>query len=444
MTRLILILAVALPLSAATTVKVRTGNATQELPLERYVAAVLAGESSIFRSDAALQAMSVAARTYAISERGRHAAEGYDFCSTTHCQRLDFAAITPRLESIAADTAGELLWFQGKPTFTPYTRDCGGRSESGDQPYLNSHPDEYCVRAGIQTWQYDADPAKIAQALRDSTLPAPRAIAPIAIVERTASGRAQTLLLGGSTRISAGSFRLAVGRALGWNTLHSDLYEIQSNGPHILFQGRGSGHGMGLCQRGADEMGREGRSYREILAYYYPGTSIGLTARGLAWQRLSGDGLALWTTEPARDSEVLSIASREARAAARRTNWPLPQNIEIRIYPDLDSYRNATGEPGTTAAFTAGRRIHMQPAAILRSRDILDSTLRHELYHVLVESQAAHGLPLWFREEVVRFLAGQPNTVARYGETALLGWVTRGLPPDVTNSRASQPATKSR
>jgi stage II sporulation protein D len=384
--------------------------------------------------------------------RGRHNAEGYDFCSTTHCQHVDLDAITPHLESIATETAGELLWFEGKPALTPYSRDCGGTTEAGDEPYLKSHADANCVRAGSHAWQWDGDPAKIAKALRDSGLRAPAAIAQIAIVERTVSGRALTLSLTGageSARISAGSFRLAMGRELGWNTVRSDLYEIQSAGGRILFQGRGSGHGIGLCQRGADQMGAEGRSYRDILAYYYPGTAVGTSARGFAWQRLSGDGIALWTTQPDRDGEVLAIAAREARVVAESTNWPLPANVEIRIYPDVESFRNATGEAGWVAAYTEGRRIHMQPAAVLRSRDALDSTIRHELFHVAVESHAAPGLPLWFREGLVRFLNGQAQTdvadlVQRYGKVTVLGWVECGLPPEVKNSSISHAATKSK
>src|SRR5438874_1571512 len=61
---------------------------TLHMPLEEYVAGVLAGESSIFKSDEALKAMAVAARTYAVRHTGRHRAEGFDFCDTTHCQDL--------------------------------------------------------------------------------------------------------------------------------------------------------------------------------------------------------------------------------------------------------------------------------------------------------------------------------------------------------------------
>ena len=110
MTRLLLGLMCAFTAEAAAPgVIVRVDGANRELPLERYVAAVLAGESSVFQSPEALKAMAVAARTYAVRLRGRHSAEGFDFCATTHCQRLDLDAVTPRLTGIAAQTAGELL-----------------------------------------------------------------------------------------------------------------------------------------------------------------------------------------------------------------------------------------------------------------------------------------------------------------------------------------------
>lgn len=463
----------ALPLGAAPAdFKVRVGGATMQLPLERYVAAVLAGESSVFRSDEALKAMAVAARTYAVRLRGRHAAEGYDFCATTHCQHVDLAALTPRLEAVAQQTAGQLLWFEGKPAFACYTRDCGGRSEDAAAvwpeeaaPYLKSHDDPYCVRAGGSAWQWNADPRQVWEALGRALLTAPHRLEHIEIESATPSGRARTLVLEGAgerVRIAAGSFRLAMGREVGWNTVRSDRYRVRSAGGRLVLDGTGSGHGVGLCQRGADQMVSDGRTWREILAFYYPGTEAGLTARGIAWQRIGGENVSLLTTHPEADGAVLAAAERQLRAATQRTNLAAPGKIEIRIYPDLDSFRNATGEPGWVAAHTENRRIDLQPAELLRSRGALDSTLRHELLHVLVEAHAARGLPLWFREGLIGYLedsaAGSARPPAdadlrqtaaadrarqayrdaagavadlahRYGEATLFGWLKTGLPP---------------
>jgi len=455
-------------LDAQTLLRVRPqpsiNQTTIEVPLEKYVAAVLAGEASVLRSDEALKALAVAARTFGVYGRGRHASEGYDLCGATHCQRVDLAGITPRLQAAAAATAGELLWWQGKPAFAVYSLDCGGTSEdvSAVWPevaasYLHRQADPYCVRAAPVPWEWRVRPADLLTALHASQLRAPPTIERIAISARTASGRARALTLTGegqSLRISATAFRFAVGRALGWNTVRSDKYEIAG----LEFRGTGSGHGVGLCQRGADEMGLEGRSYREVLAFYYPGTEVGVNGRGISWTRLGGESVTLFTTHPDHDSALLSMAGRELREMAQKTNLAAPRGVEIRLYPDVETFRDATGEPGWVAAHTAGLRIHLQPSTGMRE------TLRHELLHVLVEAHATAQLPIWFREGLVEYLSN-PETVRpvakppsdadlrqtadaqrarrayadaagsvaamvhRYGESAVLTWLTTGLPP---------------
>ena len=478
-------MAAAAALAAEPTVRVRVRGHVQEIPLERYVAGVVAGEGSVFRSDEALRAMAVAARTYAVRMRGRHAAEGFDLCDTTHCQRLQLDGITARISAAALDTAGELLWFEGKPAFTPYTRDCGGRGESAaavwpDQaaPYLTAHEDPYCGRSGGSGWQWGCDFSRITSALLASGLRAPQAIEIARVEERTASGRARTVAFGGAdgtTRVSASSLRFAIGRNLGWNTVLSDWFDVRAEGGRVVFQGRGSGHGVGLCQCGADQMGADGRSYREILAFYYPGTAIGRTARGIAWQRVCGTEACLESAAPEHDREALAIAERQIEWATRRTGWPVPESIVVRVFSDVDTFRDATGEPGWVAAHTAGRRIDLQPLDALRRRGAIEATLRHEVVHVFVEAAAANDLPLWFHEGVTLWLDGHshggggPRTpaetefrrgndparvrrayddaastlawlAARYGETAVLDWVKRGLPVAVRNTIASQAA----
>ena len=130
------------------TYKVRIGKQIIELPVEQYVAAVLAGESGVFTNAESLKAMAVAARTYAAHERGRHAQEGFDFCNTTHCQRAEPNSVTAQLAAAAQSTAGQVLRFHGETAFTPYTMSCGGMTESAEAvwpdiraAYLTVHRD---------------------------------------------------------------------------------------------------------------------------------------------------------------------------------------------------------------------------------------------------------------------------------------------------------------
>ncbi|MCU1235750.1 MAG: SpoIID/LytB domain [Candidatus Solibacter sp.] len=389
--------------------KPAVSSATIDMPLEQYVAAVLAGESSTFKSDEAMKAMAVAIRTFAIHFRARHAKEGYDLCGTTHCQRLEPDLVTERLQSLADATAGELLWYEGKPAYTAYSRNCGGMTEDSTAvwdglrvPFLRAHPDPWCQRPAAGRWQWSVDAQKIAAALQRSKLQVPADLRAIQVAQRTPSGRARVLLLSGSgepVRLAASSFRFAIGRAIGWNSVRSDRWEVTENGGHLLFEGAGEGHGVGMCQRGADQMGVEGHGYREILAFYFPGTATGLNARGLGWRRMSGENVALMTTLPDRDRAVLATAERQVKEISAQYGWPIPAKIEIRVYPDVETFRNATGEPGWVAARTTARRIELQPAAPR------DATLRHELLHVFVESQAVAQLPVWFREGLAGYLA---------------------------------------
>jgi stage II sporulation protein D len=460
---------------AQPTLKVRlkpaVDSSTIEMPLERYVAAVVAAEAGTLESDEALRAIAVAARTYAIHFRGRHRDEGYDLCGTTHCQRVEPGMVTARMTAAADATAGELLWYRGTVALALYSRDCGGRTEEGDAPYLRSHPDPYCKP---NPWRWSATPREIADALTRSGLRVPRELASIGVARRTESGRVwEAALIGGgeSVRVAAASLRLAIGRTMGFATIRSDWWEAKAAGGRIEFTGRGEGHGVGLCQRGADAMGAAGKTWREILAFYYPGASVGKTAQGFDWTRFTGESVTLLTTQGDADRSVLAIAERAIRTVAARTSWPVPQGIEVRVYPDVESFRNATAEPGWVAAHTRGRRIDLQPAAVLRSCGALESTLLHEIAHTFVESRAAPGLPLWFREGLADYLSGGAGRgeeggdadiaqrgsekqaraanraasarvaalISQQGLPAVLSYVQKGLPP-----RVSAPASTSK
>ena len=480
LSRAVIVLACVALAHGAVAYRVKLSGRIITVPAEQYVAGVLAGEASVFKTDEALKAMAVAARTYAAYTQSRHQSEGYDFCSTTHCQRFDLGGTDTHLRNIAAATAGQLLWFQGKPAFGLYSRDCGGITEKDDNfPYLRVKTDPYCTRNTGLRWTWTVDPRQIVGALRAVGLKTPDPLVHITVLDRSSSNRSQTIALDG-TPISESSFRFAIGRILGWNLIKSDRYEVQSTGDRFVFRGTGQGHGVGLCQDGADEMGREGFDYKKILAFYYPGTVIGRLGSGLAWTRLGGENVALYTTNPQADNRLLPLGERSLRSAEARLHLTMNAPVDIYVYPDLATFRNATGEPGWVGARSKGNRIDLQPERVLASRGVLVETLKHEFFHVVIEGAATPGLPLWFREGLVAFLTapaqvGAPPTgivadnqirqkddeqtarvayrqsaervgllISRYGESTVFSWLTRGLPLDVKNASVSDDAINNR
>ncbi len=455
---------------------------TATMPMDEYIAGVLAGETGNFKSDEALKAMAVAARTYAMHFGSRHAMEGFDYCDTTHCQDLLVAGITDRLRNIVRSTAGEVLWYDGKPAATYYHANCGGTTEDGrymlanDEaaaPYLVQHSDTYCVRNGSTQWHSEVTKRELQRALNDDGIIISGTLRSLSIVQRTPSGRVETLRVVGASAITVPgvAFRSAVGRHVGWDRLKSNWYDVSVSGDRVSFTGRGLGHGVGLCQIGAEVMGEEGKSYREILAYYYPGTKLGVAAQGIAWQKLTGENIELLTTRPAQDQALVSMAARLVRDAEASTGLTFASIPQWKVYPTVAMFRDATGEPGWVAATTRGHTIQSQPADVLKQAGTLESTLRHELLHMLIEAHAKPGTPVWYREGLVLYLS-EPNTAAqakttfasvaelekamespaseeqlrkayaeaharvsqlaqRYGKQKLLVWVQQGLPSDV-------------
>jgi stage II sporulation protein D (peptidoglycan lytic transglycosylase) len=389
---------------------------TAVMPMDEYIAGVLAGETGNFKSEETLKAMAVTARTYALHFGARHAIDGFDFCDSTHCQNLRTGDATPRLRKIVESTAGEVLWYDGEPAATYYYANCGGTTEDGryilgngeqQAPYLKQHADTYCVRNSNNRWRSEISKVELQRALAAEGVAVPGRLQSVSVAHRTASGRVEFLTVTGNHAITVPglTFRSAVGRNIGWDRLKSNWYDVRVESDLIVFNGRGSGHGVGLCQVGAEVMGEEGKSYREILSFYYPGTRLGVSAQGTHWQQLSGEDVVLFTVRPERDRTTLPLATRILHEAEESTGLLYKGSVKIKVYATVAAFRDATGEPGWVAASTQGRTIRLQPTDVLRDAGTLDNTLRHELLHVLIESHAKPGTPLWFREGLALFLA---------------------------------------
>ena len=451
------------------------------MPIEQYVEHVVMAEIGDFRNPEALKAMAVAARSYAKRFNGQHSKEGFDFCDTTHCQAFYWRSVTEGIRMAAEATRGEYVAYEGKVAATFYNESCGGTTAAGSEtwsevsePYLTVHPDPYCVRRGGVHWEMTLTHLQINKALGKSSLQPPQNWLRLEISSRNSSGRVRTVNLSGGSptnfALSGPSLRIAVDRMLGSGKIHSDLYDLRNSVGRILFSGRGAGHGVGLCQTGAEEMARQGRTYKEILSFYYPGTQLS-SSEGQAWQKRSDEHFDLISTDPRSDSSIFPVAERLLREAETDVGWRLPFHVRLQVFPTLDSYRDATGQPGWVAASTRGQTIRFEPLADLRGRSILEPTLRRELYHLLVETRASRGMPLWFREGLTLYLANpgettpspmsceqveqileHPDTrenkerayasahgivaalVRQYGKQVALGWVTNGLPGDVLRS----------
>jgi stage II sporulation protein D len=213
------------------------------MKLEAAVASVVAAESPGDAPLEALKAQAVAARSFLVAGKGIH--KDFDFCDTTHCQFLRSA---PREGSPAAqaaiETQGVVLSYGGARFAAMYSASCSGKTHSLDElgipihgyPYFPVVCD-YC-RRHPQKWS-----ARLS--------------------------RQEAAVLSGTE-----SSRLKLARKLGWSSVRSNFYDTEQEGGEVVLHGAGVGHGLGLCQRGAADMARRGASFADILAHYYPNTSL--------------------------------------------------------------------------------------------------------------------------------------------------------------------------
>src|SRR6476646_7855846 len=249
------------------------------LPVETYVARVLAGEALPGSEPAALETLAIAIRTYALENRGRHRADGFDLCDQTHCQVM--RASTPATERAALATANQVLLYKGLLATVYYSASCGGRTEkpsnvwpgSEDPPYLPSKDDDGC--RGFPEWSTELSMADLQRALRAAGFTG--VLRNVKIADRNESGRASRIEVEGMTpaEISGQDLRAAIGRTLGWQYLQSASFQLARSGKAFRFTGHGNGHGVGLCVIGSAKLAEKGETARQILERYFPGTTIG-------------------------------------------------------------------------------------------------------------------------------------------------------------------------
>ena len=273
-----------------------------DVPLEPYVASVVSAELGPAGRDVeeAVKAMAVAARTFAVSFRGRRDSLRADLLATGSDQvyrgRL---AERPRVTRWTRTTAGELLLHGGEPIRAYYHAACGGRTarpedvwERAGADYLRSVPDtasdggDFCGVAPLHRWGRRWSGPEFRAALRsDAAAPATgETLSAVSVRERSSTGRVTALEAILGTRSGTEEDTVVVEKdgllALappGGTGLPSTWFEIVRAPPRadsVVVRGRGSGHGVGLCQWGAIGRARAGQSYREILRAYYPGTAV--------------------------------------------------------------------------------------------------------------------------------------------------------------------------
>ena len=246
-----------------------------ELPFEKYVEGVVAQEIGKGWDMEAMKVQAVIARTYAAYYKNVNEGKDYHLTSTVLSQVYKGENIDPWVAAAVKETEREILTYEGKPIEAFYHSTSGGKTEIPEEvwgkkksyPYLRSvvsHDESSPYYQWKRKFSFeDIEKAVGIKGVKD-----------ISITTFTATGRAKTIkmLTGDSAKeVNAAELR----RLLGYKELPSTFFTIEAGGREVVFIGKGYGHGVGLSQWGALEMAKQGKTYKEILEYYYPGAVLG-------------------------------------------------------------------------------------------------------------------------------------------------------------------------
>jgi SpoIID/LytB domain protein len=313
------------PLTNSTTIYIRLGKTTtywkqyrgsinisvsgsyfkliNSVDIEEYLYGVVPSEIGSWASAEAQKAQAVAARTFVKKNLSRHSSEGFNVCDTEHCQVYGGKNVESYQSRNAVDsTKGEVMTYSGSLIYTYYFSCCGGRTanssdvwgsyypylvsvvDNPDEVYDTNDSDDFCYNDSNYYWSYNISHTDLETKLKSSSYTRPTnsnsslAENGISTTSVDTSCRIKYFLIqyvnpDEQKQVSGTNFRYAMGTSELKSTLLTSISYDPATKTYT-FYGKGSGHGVGMCQAGADYMGRNGYDYKQILQHYYKGVTI--------------------------------------------------------------------------------------------------------------------------------------------------------------------------
>ena len=247
--------------------------------LDDYVAGVVSSEVNPEWHKELLRTQAVAARTYVLHKKLQNADLPFDVYASIQDQVYTGRQnVNDAVLDAVHRTRGQVLTYEDRPILAAYSSTTAGPTEDAmnvwekDLPYLKGVDCPFDQESPWYEWQASLPFDVVESRLKDAGYPIGW-LATFTPYGMTNAGRVKDVRIlhsRGELIITGQEFR----RILGYSELRSTRFSIDRIDRHVVFTGKGAGHGVGLCQWGAKEMAELGYPYQSILRYYYPGTEI--------------------------------------------------------------------------------------------------------------------------------------------------------------------------
>ncbi|MBQ8674872.1 MAG: SpoIID/LytB domain-containing protein [Bacteroidaceae bacterium] len=278
-------------------------TAVNTLPIEDYLVSVISSEMRATSSLEFLKAHAIIARSWLLAQRQlpQPPHQHYDVCADDHCQRYQGTtmATNPHVMQAVDETRGMVLTCDGNICDTRYSKCCGGRTElfatcwdeHQPHPYLQSVACPYCNTTDrhilqqvlndydqetndFYSWHVNLTHAELDELVQRKSGLNLGHITDLVPLSRGISGRISQLRIVGTEGETIVGKELAIRKTLSPTHLYSSAFDIEHTATGITLNGRGWGHGVGLCQIGAAVMGEQGANHTAILQHYYKNTTL--------------------------------------------------------------------------------------------------------------------------------------------------------------------------
>jgi len=249
--------------------------------IEKYIAGVVMAEGGTGRNLEYFKSQAIIARTYMYKYLDKHISDRYNVCDNTHCQAFNGISSDSLLTKAALETDGLVILDKDSSLIVAaFHANCGGETASSadvwlsGQPYLKRVKDPYCVNSRSATWQKKISVKEWEDYLQMSGY------------NRKTSDPSSLNFVQESRLVSykTGSFTMPLSTMRFNLNLRSTFFSVSATADSMVLNGRGYGHGVGLCQEGAMVMASRGFTYMEIINFYYSGVIISDIKNALALQ----------------------------------------------------------------------------------------------------------------------------------------------------------------
>ncbi len=250
-----------------------------ELDIEDYLKGVVPEEMAYDWHPEALKVQAIVARTYALYQKRHNSNRGFDLASTVQDQVYQGVGTErPETSMAVAMTDGLVVTYGDELALTLYHSTSAGPTQDirevwgQDLSYLRGVDCPFDENSPYYRWEKKIPLQRFEDSLTQSGLSV-GSLATFTPYLWTSSGRVREVRV----LHSRGELLLKgeeIRKIVGYRVLPSTHFDVVAIGRDIILRGKGYGHGVGLCQWGTKIQSEQGKSFLEILQYYYPGVQV--------------------------------------------------------------------------------------------------------------------------------------------------------------------------